>query len=146
MFNRDPSLDEVLCLCSTFVQVLGPHYSIIPSRGYTRVVLNSVPTMCKSLGAPLPSAAMLRAELACNTGLKDLILLGEPYWLTARHPNARHRSISVAFLDPDSSRLKDIMRNPPFLFGNRTTHPQKYEARPLISQCDRCWMLGHESA
>ena len=145
-FNGDPSLDDVLRLRSTFARVLGPHYSIVPSRGYTRVVLNSVPTMRKTLGAPLPSAAELRNELARNVGLKDLILLGEPYWLTARHPNARHGSISVAFLDPDGTRLKDILRNPPFLFSNRTTCPRKYEARPLISQCDRCWMLSHESS
>ena len=125
---------------------LGLHYSIVPSRGYTHVVLNSVPTMRESLGAPLPSALALCAELACNVGLKDLILLGDPYWLTARHPNAWHGSISVAFLNPDGARLKDIMRNPPFLFGNRTTKPHKYEACPLISQCERCWMLGHESS
>jgi len=79
MFNGNPSLDKVLCLHSTFAQVLGPHYSIIPSRGYTRVVLNSVPTMRETLGTPLPSAVALCAELACNAGLKDLILLGEPY-------------------------------------------------------------------
>jgi len=142
-FNGNPSLDDVLRLCSTFARVLGPHYSIVLSRGYTRVVLNSVPTMRETLGAPLPSAAALRTELARNIGLKDLILLSEPYWLTARQPNARHGSISVAFLDPDGSRLKDIMRNPPFLFGNRTTRPRKYEARPLISQCVHCWALGH---
>ena len=143
-FNGNPSLDEVLRLRSTFARVLGPHYSIVPSRGYTRVVLNSVPTMRETLGAPLPSAAALRTELARNAGLKDLILLGEPYWLTARTPNARHGSISLAFLDPDGSRLKDILRNPPFLFGNRSTRPRKYEARPLISQCTRCWALGHD--
>jgi len=38
------------------------------------------------------------------------------------------------------------MRNPPFLFGNRTTCPRKYEACPLISQCERCWALGHDSS
>jgi len=65
--------------------------------------------MREALGDPLPSAAVLRAELACNAGLKDLILLGEPYWLMARHPNACHGSISVAFLDQDGSHLKDIM-------------------------------------
>jgi len=144
MFNGNPSLDDVLHLRSTFAHVLGPHYSLVPSRGYTRVVLNSVPTMRKSLGAPLPSAADLRSELACNIGLKDLILLGDPYWLMARQPNSCHGSISVAFLDPDGSRLKDIMRNPPFMFGNCTTRPRKYEARPLISQCVRCWALGHD--
>jgi len=143
-FNGNPSLDDVLRLRSTFARILGLHYSIIPSCGYTRVVLNSVPTMRKSLGAPLPSAADLCMELARNIGLKDLILLGDPYWLTARQPNSRHGSILVAFLDPDGSRLKDIMRNPPFMFGNRTTRPCKYEARPLISQCVRCWALGHD--
>jgi len=143
-FNSNPLLDDVLRLCSTFVRVLGLHYSIVPSCSYTRIVLNSIPTMRKMLGAPLPSAAALRTELACNVGLKDLILLGDLYWLTARQPNARHGSISIAFLDPDGSRLKDIMRNLPFLFGNRTTHPCKYKACPLISQCIRCWALGHD--
>ena len=146
MFNGDPSLDEVLRLRSTFARVLGPHYSIVPSCGYTCVVLNSVPTMCEMLGAPLPSAAALHAELARNAGLKDLILLGDPFWLTARNLNAHHGSISVAFLDPDGMRLKDIMCNPLFLFGNCTSQPCKYESRPLISQCDCCWMLGHESS
>ena len=87
-FNGNPSLDEVLHLHSTFARVLGLHYSIVPSHRYTRVVLNSVPTMRESLGDPLPSAAALWAELARNAGLKDLILLGELYWLMARHPNA----------------------------------------------------------
>jgi len=146
MFNGNPSLDDVLRLRSTFAWVLGPHYLIVPSRGYTRVVLNSVPTMRELLGAPLPSAADLRTELSHNIGLKDLILLGDLYWLTARHPNARHGSISVAFLDPDGTCLKDIMRNPPFLFGNRSTCPRKYKACPLISQCKRCWMLSHDSS
>ena len=145
-FNGNPSLDEVLRLHSRFVHVLGLHYSIVPLWGYTRVILNSVPTMHKSLGAPLLSAVALCAELACNAGLKDLILLGDPYWLMARHPNAHHGSISVAFLDPDGSCLKDIMCNPLFLFGNHTTQPHKYKAHPLISQCECCWMLGHKSS
>ena len=144
-FNGSPSLDEVLHLCSIFTRVFRPHYSIVPAKGYTRVVLNSVPTLQESVGDPLPTAAALRAELSKNAGLKDLIMFGDPFWLTARHPNACHGSISIAFFDPDGMRFKDIIRNLPFLFGNRTTKPHKYESRPLISQCDRCWMLGHES-
>ena len=135
-FNGSPSLDEVLHLRSIFTRVFGPHYSIIPAKGYTRVVLNSVPTMREAAGDPLPTAAALRAELSKNAGLKDLIMFGDPFWLTARHPNARHGSISIAFFDPDGTRLKDIMRNPPFLFGNRTTKPCKYKSCPLITQCD----------
>ena len=144
-FNGSPSLDDVLRLQSTFARVLGPHYSIVPSQGYTCIVLNSVPTMRETLEAPLPLAMALHAELSCNKGLKDLILLGDPYWLTARHPNACHGSISIAFLDQDGSHLKDILRNLPFMFGNQTSKPRKYKACPLILQCDRCWMLGHTS-
>ena len=144
-FNGAPSLDEVLRLRSIFTRVFGPHYSIVPAKGYTRIVLNSIPTLREAVGDPLPSAAALRAELSKNAGLKDLIMFRDPFWLTARHPNAQHGSISLAFFDPDGTRLKDIMRNPPFLFGNWSTKPHKYESHPLISQCDRCWMLGHES-
>ena len=143
-FNGSPSLDEVLHLRSIFIRVFGPHYSIVPSKGYTCVVLNSVPTMREAAGNPLPSAAALRAEHSANSGLKDLIMFGDLFWLMARHPNARHGSISLAFFDPDGTCLKDIMRNPPFLFGNRTTKPRKYKSRLLITQCDHCWMLGHE--
>jgi len=145
-FNGNPSLDEVLRLRSIFTKVFGPHYSIVPSKGYTQVVLNSVPTMRESIGDPLPSADDLRVKLARNAGLKDLILLGAPYWLMARNPNACHGSISIVFIDQDGSRLKDIMHNPPFLFGNCTTKPRKYKACPLISQCDRCWQLSHVSS
>ena len=144
-FNGTPSLDKVLRLRSIFTQVFSPHYSIIPSKGYTCIVLNSVPTMQEAVGDPLPSAAALCIKLSANSGLKDLIMFGDPFWLTARHPNACHGSISLAFFDPDRTCLKDIMRNLPFFFGNRTTKPCKYESRPLISQCDRCWMLGHKS-
>jgi len=109
MFNGNPSLDDVLHLWATFTKVFRPHYSIVPSKGYTWVVLNSVPTMKEALDDLLPSASDLRIELACNAGLKDLILLGDPYWLTARHQNASHGSISVAFIDQDGLYLKDIM-------------------------------------
>jgi len=143
--SRPLTSDEVLRLRSIFARVFGPHYSIVPARGYTRVSLNSVPTMRERPSDVLPNAEKLRAELARNIGLKDLILLGDPYWLTARHPDARHGSISFAFLDPDGSRLKDMIRNPPHMFGNRTSKVRRYESRPLISQCDRCWSLGHDS-
>jgi len=145
-FNGNLSLDDVLRLRSTFTKVFRPHYSIVPSKGYTWVVLNSIPMMKEALDDPLPSASNLCIELARNAGLKDLILLGDPYWLMARHQNASHGSISVAFIDQDGSHLKDIMRNPLFMFGNHTTRPHKYESCPLISQCNRCWQLGHLSS
>jgi len=143
-FNGNPAHDDVLRLRSVFLAVLGPHYALAPARGYIRVILNSVPTLFDE-GRSLPSPEMLKKELAQNDALKGLIILRDPYWLTARNAGARHGSISFSFIDEDGSRLKDMIRNPPFLFGNRTTKVRKFVSRPLISQCERCWALGHDS-
>jgi len=110
-----------------------------------QVVLNSVPTLLEDSSSSLPSSHELHAELARNDVLKGLIMLGDPYWLTARKVGSCHGSISFTFIDPDGSHLQVIMRNPPFLFGNRTTKPCHYVSHPLLSQCDHCWNLGHQS-
>ena len=96
-----------------------------------------VPTMREAAGNPLPSPQSLHQEFSCNKVMKDLIIFGEPYWLMARNPENRLGSISFAFLDKDGSRLKDMTRNPPFMFG-RQTRIRKFLSRPLIQQCQRC--------
>jgi len=115
---------------------------IAPSRGYTRVTMNFVPMMREAAGDPLPTPQSLRQEFSHNKVMKDLIIFGEPYWLTARTPENRLSSISFAFLDEDGSRLKDIFCNPPFMFGHQTCI-HKFLSHLLIQQCQRCWSLDH---
>jgi len=74
--------------------------------------------------------------------MKDLIIFGEPYWLTARTLENRLSSISFAFLDKDRSRLKDMLHDPPFMFRHQT-RIYKFLSRPLIQQCQKCWSLDH---
>ena len=101
-----------------------------------------VPTMREVADDPLLSPQSLRREFSRNEVMKDLIIFGEPYWLTARNPENRLGSISFTFLDEDGSRLKDMTRNPPFMFG-RQTRIRKFISRPLIQQCQHCWSLDH---
>ena len=141
-FNGNPSHNEVLRLRSVFTKVFRPHHTITPSRGYTQVTMGFVPTMREIATDPLPSPQSLCREFSRNEVMKDLIIFGEPYWLTARNPENRLGSISFAFLDEDGSRLKDMTRNPPFMFG-RQTRIRKFVSRPLIQQCQHCWSLDH---
>jgi len=56
---------------------------------------------------------------------------------------SHHGSISFAFLDEDGSCFQRLVRNPPFLFGNRTTKVRKYISRPVLLECSHCHRLGH---
>jgi len=61
----------------------------------------------------------------------------------ARAEGSCHGSISFAFLDEDGSRLQRMIRNPPYMFSNRTSKVRKYISHPLLSECMRCLRLGH---
>ena len=143
VFNGNPTFELVLSLQHIFARVFGSAYSLTPARGYTRVILNSVPTMRDSPSSPLPTAQELHDELDRNDVCHGLLIFGDPYWLTARAEGSCHGSISFAFLDKDGSRLQRMIRNPPYMFGNRTSKVRKYVSRPLLSECTRCLRLGH---
>ena len=143
VFNGNPIYESVLKLTHIFQCVFGTDFALTPARGYTRVVMNSVPTLRNTPSDPLPSAQSLRDELDRNDSCQNMIIFGDPYWLTARTAGAQHGSISFAFLDKDGSKLQRLIRNPPFLFGNRTTKVRKYISHPLLLECLHCHRLGH---
>jgi len=142
VFSGDPPLDAVLRLKHIFARVFGSAYGLT-TRGYTKVILDSVRTMRETPSSSLPSAQTIRDELSRNTNCHGL-LFGDPHWLTASKEGSRHGSVAFAFLDSDGSRLKDLIQNPPFLFGHRTT-ARKHVSRPLFSECSRCLRLGHDA-
>ena len=146
IFNGNPTLEAVASLRHIYERVFGSAYALTPIRGYTRIILNSVPTMWDSPSSPLPSAQSLRDELGWNDTFQDLLIFGDPYWLTARSAGSRHSSILVAFLDEDGSRFQRIVRNPPYLFGNRSMKPHKYVSRPFLTKCSCCLQLGHTAS
>jgi len=144
VFSGDPPLDAVLRLRYIFARVFGSAYGLTPTRGYTKVILDSVPTIRETPSSPLPSAQTIRDELSRNTNCHGLLLFGDPHWLTARKEGSRHGSVAFAFFDKDGSRLKDLIQNPPFLFGHRTK-ARKHISRPVFSECSRCLRLGHDA-
>jgi len=126
VFNGNPTYEAVLSLQHIFAHVFGSAYGLTPACGYTRVILNSVPTMRDTPSSPLPMAQELRYKLACNDVCHTLLIFGDPYWLMARTEGSCHGSISFAFLDEDGLRTQSMIHNPPYMFGNRTSKVHKY--------------------
>ena len=140
-FGGQPSNDDVLSLREIFYDFFGPGSLILPAKGYTRILFNLVPIP----SFPLPSADDLIHEMSYNPVCQDLTIVSPPHWVNSNKlsESSRHGSISFAFIDPDGSRLANIKRAPPCLFGG-VVRPRLGISKPLISQCSRCWKLGHQ--
>ena len=139
-FGGQPSNDDILSLREVFYDFFCPGSLLLPAKGYTRVLFNLVPIP----HLPLPSPSDLLAELGLNPVCQGLTIVAPPHWVNADKvtPASRHGSISFAFIDPDGSRLSNIKRSPPCLFGG-VVRPKLGVSKPLIAQCSRCWKLGH---
>ena len=139
-FGGQPSNDDILSLHEVFYDFFGPGSLLLPARGYTCILFNLVPIP----SLPLPSPSDLLAELGLNPVCQGLTIVAPPHWVNADKvtPASRHGSISFAFIDPDGSRLSNIKRSPPCLFGG-VVRPKLGISKPLIAQCSRCWKLGH---
>ena len=139
-FGGQPSNNDILSLREVFYDFFGPGSPLLPAKGYTRILFNLVPIP----SLPLPSPSALLAELGLNPVCQGLTIVAPPHWVNADKvtPASRHGSISFAFIDPDGSRLSNIKRSPPCLFGG-VVRPKLGISKPLIAQCSRCWKLGH---
>ena len=139
-FGGQPSNDDILSLREVFYDFFGPGSLLLPAKGYTRVLFNLVPIP----SLPLPSSSDLLEELGLNPVCQGLTIVAPPHWVNADKVTSasRHGSISFAFIDPDGSRLSNIKRSPPCLFGG-VVRPKLGISKPLIAQCSRCWKLGH---
>ena len=144
IFNGTPGSVAVMQCRSVFYEFFGSDCVIVPQKGYSRVLLKLVP-ICRSDSGSLPSGDALAEELRRNAVFRDLTMFCPPRWLKANVPeNAIHSSVIVTFLDEDGSRTRDMIRFPQYMFGG-CVRAVKFNALPLLLQCDRCWRLGHAS-
>ena len=144
VFNGTPSNLAVMQCRSIFFDFFGRDCVIVPQKGYSRVLLRSVPLVRDASGS-LASSESLAQELSRNLLYRDLTLFCPPRWLKADAPlEAAHGSVVVTFLDDDGARTRNILQTPVYMFGGRA-RACKFNPLPLLQQCDRCWRLGHAS-
>jgi len=141
-FAGTPSNDDVLKFSSTLCSPFGPGSSIMPQKGFTRVIIHSVPIVYSN-GVRLDTK-MLSSELARNEVCVGLQVIQQPKWLRSTlTAEQTQSSIIFAFLDEDGSRLQRLLARPIFLFGGPCVI-KLFNSLPLIKQCDRCHSLGHD--
>ena len=144
IFNGAPGNIAVMQCRKVFYDFFGNDCTIIPQLGYSRVLLRLVP-LCRADDGSLPAPDVLLEEIRRNLLFHDLTMFCPPRWLKADVPEtAVHGSVVVTFLDEDGSRTTNIVRSPVFMFGG-SARAVKFNALPLLAQCERCWRLGHVS-
>jgi len=142
-FSGQPENSAVTQMRSIFFDMFGSDCVIAPQRGYVRLVLNGVPIVHDGDGA-LPTPDELREELGHNPICAGMTLFSDPRWLRSDIPaEARHSSITFAFLDPEGTRTSQILKAPIYMYGG-ACYARKFSSLPLLKQCERCWRLGHD--
>ena len=144
IFNGTPGNVAVMQCRKVFYDFFGNDCTIVPQLGYSRVLLRLVP-LCRADDGSLPTPDVLLDEIRRNLLFRDLTMFCPLCWLKADVPEtAVHGSVVVTFLDEDGSHTTNITRSPVFMFGG-SARAVKFNALPLLAQCDRCWRLGHVS-
>lgn len=127
---------------SILTSPFGPGARLVPQTGFQKVVVHGVLLQRDSNGN-LCGSELLLHEVSCNPSCQNLLYVNQPSWFLSNIPENRLTSIiTFAFIDVDGSRLQQILRHPPSIFGS-TTVAKKFISRPMIHQCSRCHELGH---
>ena len=142
-FSGTPSIDDVVRFSKTLCSPFGPGSSLVPQRGFTRVIIHSVPIVYSD--GVRPSPTILSREIAQNETCKGLRVVQQPKWLRSTLEAEKLQSLVLfAFLDEDGSRLRRLTSNPIFMFGAPCV-VKLFNSLPLIRQCDICHALGHST-
>jgi hypothetical protein len=85
----------------------------------------------------------LLIEVCMLPGLKKAFFAMKPRWLRPIGLiTTRYSSITFMFSDPDGSISNALIKGRPALFG-KEVKIQKWVEKPLLMQCSRCHVLGH---
>ena len=134
-FAGTPSNDDIKRYSAVLCSPFGPGVSILPQRGYTHISINFVPIILDSNGNR-PSSDNLANEINANATFNSVTCVSPPKWLHATFTDRQtHSSIVLSFLDPDSSILRRITKNPVFMFS-AACEAKLFNSLPVICQCD----------
>jgi len=140
-FAGQLSIDEIFRLRGTLLSPFQPGASLVPQRGFTRIILHSIPVV--RTNGVIPSSEELTAELGVNPVCQNLRIVSPPKWIrTSIEPEKHHSSVLFSIIDESGAALAQILQDPPFLYGAQSV-AEWFNSLPLARQCDRCHRLGH---
>ena len=147
VFAGQPESKLVMKYHHSLTRPFGASCRLAPQKGYSHIMLHRIRTFCtaNSFNGTLPTHAVLWDELAANPLWCGVQLLTDIRWVNPANAISKsHSSIVVAYLDVDGSLTKNMLKNPPYMFGERTA-AKIYTAMPLLRQCSICHSLRHDA-
>jgi hypothetical protein len=116
-----------------------------PSLGWTRFIVNGVPTWDEEAYVVFGPQALLE-EARTLPGLRKATFAMQPRWLRpAGSIEGDYSSITFAISDPDGAITNILLNNRAALFG-KDVSVRKWIDKPALVQCSQCHALGHNKA
>jgi hypothetical protein len=121
----------------------GRNVTIEPNAKWSKFAINNV--LVRDADNQVFSEETLDAALRLNpffTDPKIRVMQKPRFTRKAEEITGNCSSISFAILDPDGSLGRRLMKSPLFMFGRPVTI-REWRDKPQLTQCKRCWALGH---
>ena len=115
---------------------------LCPSLGWMQLLVHSVPTSQEDNNLVFGPDALL-AEVRTLPSLKQAFFAMPPKWLKpVDQISSPYSSVMFTISDPDGSVTNTLLKGRTALFG-KEVQIQRWVNKPLLVQCSRCHMLGH---
>jgi hypothetical protein len=112
---------------------------------WSRVAVHRVLTGLNEQGRLLSPDKILQ-NLSTNECIRKLRIMRKPDWVCKPEEiTGMHSSISFSFQDPSGSIVKQLVKQPIFMFGDLCS-VKEWKDKPSISQCQCCWVFGHATS
>jgi hypothetical protein len=121
----------------------GRNVTIEPNAKWSKFAVNNV--LVRDADNQVFSEETLDAALRLNPFFADpkIRIMQKPrFTKKAEEITGNRSSVSFAILDPDGSLGRRLIKAPLFMFGRPVTI-REWRDKPQLTQCKRCWALGH---
>jgi hypothetical protein len=121
----------------------GRNVTIEPNAKWSKFAVNNV--LVHDLDNQVFSEETLDAALRLNPFFADpkVCIMQKPrFTKKAKEITGSRSSVSFAILDPDGSLGRRLIKALLFMFGRPITI-REWRNKPQLTQCKRCWALGH---
>ena len=137
--------DEILSYENILLKPFYGSGQLCPSMGWTRFIVNGVPTWDEEAWVIFGPQALLE-ESRSLPGLKKATFAMQPRWLRpVGEIEGDYSSITFAISDPDGTITSTLLNSSAALFG-KDVSVRKWIDKPPLIQCSRCHALGHNKA
>jgi hypothetical protein len=145
VFAGQPSQELVLKYRGVIGKFFDTTFHLIPSRGFTKMMIFGVPCIRKNGIITLPH--ILLHELSHNTPIVGSCIVDSPTWSreALTNPSLEKSHCSFILIDPTGRKVQQIDRARRFaMFGAPVTICSATITQPY-QQCDRCFLLNHDT-